>query len=73
MKTQKGVMSLTLIIMLMALSCSGPESEQTLFTAKHPFHLEEHLDAAMIEDSEIPEDLPAPVEWRFDESQPDWK
>lgn len=24
------------------------------------------------EGSEVPEDLPAPVEWRFDEPQPDW-
>ncbi|MHC4687283.1 MAG: sulfatase family protein, partial [Planctomycetota bacterium] len=69
----KGVMFLTLAIMLMAFSCSGPESDQTLLTAKLPLHLEEHLDAAMIEGSEVPEDLPAPVEWRFDKPQPDWK
>ena len=69
----KGVMFLTLIIMLMALSCSGPESDQTLLTAKHPLHLEEHLDAAIIEDSEIPKDIPASVVWHFSEPQPDWK
>jgi arylsulfatase A-like enzyme len=66
-------MFLTLVIMLMAFSCSGPESDQTLLTAKLPLHLEEHLDAARIEGSEVPEDLLAPVEWRFDKPQPEWK
>ena len=69
----KGVMFLTLVTMLMAFSCSGPESDQTLLTAKLPLHLEEHIEAARIEGSEVPEDLPPPVEWRFDEPQPDWK
>ncbi len=69
----KGVIFLTLVIMLVAFSCSGPESDQTLLTAKLPLHLEEHIEAAMIEGSEVPEDLPAPVEWRFDEPHPDWK
>ena len=36
-------------------------------------HLEDHLDAATIEGSEVPADLPEPVEWRFDEPQPGWK
>jgi arylsulfatase A-like enzyme len=69
----KGLMFLTLVIMLMAFSCSGPESDQTLLTAKLTLHLEDHLDAARIEGSEVPEDVPAPVEWRFNEPQPDWK
>jgi len=38
-----------------------------------PLHLEDHLDTAHIEGSEVPKDLPEPVEWRFDEPQPDWK
>jgi len=38
-----------------------------------PLHLEEHLDTANIEGSEVPEDLPKAVEWRFDKPQPDWK
>jgi arylsulfatase A-like enzyme len=38
-----------------------------------PLHLEDHLDTANIEGSEVPEDLPEAVEWRFDEPQPDWK
>lgn len=57
----KGSMFLTLIIMLMAFNCSGPESDQPVLTAKLPLHLEEHLKAATIEGSEVPEDLPAPV------------
>ena len=69
----KGVMFLTLVIIIMAFSCSGPKSDQTLLTAELPLHLEEHLDAATIEGSEVPEDIPAPVEWRFDKPQPDWK
>jgi hypothetical protein len=70
----KGVMFLTLVIMLMAFSCSGPESDQPLLTAEVPLHLEDHLDAAYIEGSEVPKNvLPAPVEWRFDKPQPDWR
>ena len=69
----KQVIFLTLVIMLMSFSCSGPESDQPLLTAELPLHLEEHIEAAIIEGSEVPEDLPAPVEWRFDEPQPDWK
>jgi hypothetical protein len=68
-----GVMILTLVIILMALSCSGPESEQPLLTSELPLHLEEHLDAAKIEGSEVPQDIPEPVEWNFDKPQPDWK
>jgi arylsulfatase A-like enzyme len=69
----KGVMFLTLVIMLMGFSCSGPESEQPILTAEVPLHLEEHLDAATIVGSEVPEDIPEPVEWRFDEPQPEWR
>jgi hypothetical protein len=69
----KGVMLFTLIIMLMALSCSGPESEQPLLTAEVPLHLEEHIDDARIEGSAVGEDFGAPVEWLFDEPQPGWK
>jgi arylsulfatase A-like enzyme len=38
-----------------------------------PLHLEDHLDSAIIQGSEVPADLPRPVEWRFDEPQPDWQ
>jgi arylsulfatase A-like enzyme len=68
----KGIIFLTLVIILMALSCSGPESDQPILTAEVPLHLEEHLDAARIIGSEVPEEIPAPVEWHFDEPQPNW-
>jgi hypothetical protein len=69
----KGVMFLTLVFTLLSLSCPGPESDQPLLTADLPLHLEEHLDTARIEGSVVPDDIPEPVEWRFDEPQPDWK
>ena len=61
------VLGLTLV----SSSCSP--SGSTVLTADTPLHLEEHLDAATIVGSEIPADVPAAVEWRFDEPQPDWK
>jgi arylsulfatase A-like enzyme len=61
------------IFILIATCCSGPESDQPLLTAELPLHLEEHLEAAMIEGSEVSKDVPAPVEWHFDEPQPGWK
>ena len=53
--------------------CGDPGSDGTVLTADLPLHLEDHLDAATIEGSEIPANLPEAVEWRFDEAQPDWK
>ena len=61
------VLSLTLV------SCSGSPSGSTVLTADVPLHLEDHLDAATIEGSEIPTDVPEALEWRFDEPQPEWK
>ena len=69
----KGVMFLTLVIMLLGLSCSGPESDQPLLTAELPLHLEEHLDKARISGSDVPIAIQEPAEWDFSESQPDWK
>jgi arylsulfatase A-like enzyme len=68
----KRMMFFTQAIMLAALSCSGPESEQALLTAEVPLHLEDHLDAATIEGSRALSDLAKPVEWDFSEPQPDW-
>jgi predicted choloylglycine hydrolase len=69
----KGVIFLSISIVLVALCCSGPDLDQQILTAEVPLYLEEHLDDGRIEGSEVPEDLPAPIEWRFDEPQPDWK
>lgn len=38
-----------------------------------PIHLEEHLDAARIEGSAVPRDLPAAVDWRGDRLAAEWK
>jgi len=51
------------------LGCGGPAP----LTVDMPLHLEEHLDAANVVAAEVPEDIPAAIEWRFDERQPDWK
>lgn len=69
----KRVMFLAFIIMLVAFSCSGPESDQPVLSAEMPLHLEEYVKDAKIVGSEVPADVPKPVEWRFDEPQPDWK
>jgi arylsulfatase A-like enzyme len=37
-----------------------------------PLKLQEHLDAATVVGSEVPADRPQPVEWQFDEPQPEW-
>jgi arylsulfatase A len=57
-----------LLIVLLALGC-GPAP----LTVDMPLHLEEHLDAATITGSRPPANPPRPVEWRFDQPQPDWK
>ncbi|MCH8813360.1 MAG: hypothetical protein IID07_16170, partial [Gemmatimonadetes bacterium] len=61
------------LLALTLVSCSGSPPGSRVLTADMPLHLEEHLDAATIVGSEIPADVPAAVEWRFDEPQPDWR
>ncbi|MEE9472753.1 MAG: sulfatase, partial [Acidimicrobiia bacterium] len=58
-----------LLPIVFCLGCGGPAP----LTVDMPLHLEEHLDAATIVGSEVPADVPAVVEWRFDEPQPGWK
>jgi len=62
-----------LLAILLAPGCTGRDSGPQPLTAVVPLHLEDHLDAAIIEGSEVPEDIPEAVEWRFDEPQPGWK
>lgn len=59
----RGVKVLTIVIMLMAFSCSGPEPDQPLLTAELPLHLEDHIEDANLVDSKVPKNLLAPVEW----------
>jgi len=54
---------------VLCLGCGGPAP----LTVDMPLHLEDHLDAATIVGSEVTDDIPEPVEWRFDEPQPGWK
>ena len=61
------------VLGLALASCSGSPSGSMVLTADMPLHLEEHLDVATIVGSEVPADILAPVEWHFDEPQPDWK
>jgi hypothetical protein len=53
--------------------CAPGDAGSPVLQADVPLHLEEHLDAASLEGSEGPSDVPATVEWRFDQAQPDWK
>ena len=61
------------LVVLLALTLVGCQSGPAPLTAEVPLHLEDHLDQAVITGSEVPSDVPEPVEWRFDEPQPDWK
>jgi len=62
-----------LLAVLVAPGCAGSDSGPPPLTAEMPLHLWEHLDDATIVGSEVSEGLIEPVEWRFDEPQPDWK
>ena len=61
------------LLTLPLVSCSGSLSDSPVLTADVPLHLEEHLDVATIEGSDVPDDVPQPVTWDFAEPQPDWK
>lgn len=58
---------------LLVCGCRGEKESGKLLRAEVPLHLEEHLESATVVGSEVPENLPAPVEWRFDAPQSDWK
>jgi arylsulfatase A-like enzyme len=54
---------------LFLLGCGDSQS----LTADLPLHLEDHLDVAMITESELPEDTALePVEWTFDQPGSEW-
>ena len=61
------------LAVLLTAGCADPASDSVVLTADLPLHLEDHLDAATIEGSEVPAELRQAVEWRFDEPQPAWK
>ncbi len=57
--------------LLLALYCIGCGAAP--LRVEMPLHLEDHLAAAHIEGAQSPPAIPATVEWRFSEPQPDWK
>ena len=69
--TGKGCVPLLALTSLLLLT--GCQDGPAPLTAEVPLHLEDHLDAAVVTGSEVPNNVPEAVEWRFDEPQPDWK
>ena len=69
--------ALVLLAVLLVTTACGRSPQQVVLTVEMPLHLEDHLDAATF--TELPAtngpktDVPKPVEWRFNEPQPDWK
>ena len=63
----------SLLAILLAAGCTGRDTGPVPLTAEVPLHLEEHLDLATIEGSEVPDDVAGAMEWRFSDAQPDWK
>ena len=61
------------LAVLLGFSLGACQDGPAPLTAEVPLHLEDHLDAAVITGSQAPSDIPEPIEWRFDEPQPDWK
>ena len=61
---------LTTVLTLLGIACG---QEPAPLTAEVPLHLEDHLAVSRITGSKVPDDLPEPVEWRFDQPQPEWK
>jgi hypothetical protein len=57
---------------LWLVACAPSGRGPAVLTVDVPLHLEDHLDSAVVTGSAIPENLPGPVEWRFDREQPDW-
>jgi len=66
------ILPVTLLTLLL-VHCSGSPSDSVVLTAEMPLHLEDHLEAVVLEGSDVPEDLPQPVAWDFAEPQPEWK
>jgi hypothetical protein len=60
------------LLTLPFVGCSEFRSDSPILSAEMPLHLEEHLDAATVVAAEVPVDIPAAIEWAFDQRQPDW-
>lgn len=64
---------LLLLPLLLFPACRPGTDSSTSVATGSPIHLEERLAAARVEGSAVPKDLPAAVEWRFDEPESGWK
>jgi arylsulfatase A-like enzyme len=62
-----------LLPVLLCVGCADPPTGPSLLTAEAPLHLEDALDAAVLENSAIPTDIPEAMEWSFDGPNPTWK
>ena len=61
-----------LIGLILTWGCAPGDAGSPVLQADVPLHLEEHLDDANIVGSAVLAEPLAPVEWHFDEAQPDW-
>ena len=61
------------LLTLPLVNCSGSPPDSPVLTAERPLHLEEQLELAMIEGSDVPDDVRQPVVWDFSEPQLEWK
>ena len=59
-----------MVLSLLNLSCSAPESNRPEFSAVPPIHLVELLDGAAIESTEVQSAIPAAFEWGFSATVP---
>ena len=72
--TRRAALISTCVVLTISMqACMRSESGPRVLTADMPLHLEDHLDVARVEGSELPKNIPATVEWRFDRPQPDWR
>jgi arylsulfatase A-like enzyme len=65
--------SAPLIGLIFTWGCARGDAGTSVLQADVPLHLEDHSELTVIEGSEVPEDVPQPVEWNFDEPQPEWR
>jgi len=73
MNKRKEIYFSLLVFALFWLTSCAPEVPDRTLTANIPLHLEEHLEQAILTNSEVPKDIPQPVIWSFDKAQPEWK
>ncbi|HSA97099.1 MAG TPA: sulfatase-like hydrolase/transferase, partial [Acidobacteriota bacterium] len=66
-------LAIALSFCLLAIGCKGSGSRAEVLSAGLPLHLEDHIGAARITGSEVPKNLPDPLEFRFDQDGPAWK